>query len=124
MWFIHRHFKLDALPLREIVVHVSFTDEKRMNRWWIVLSPQGGELCLDDPGRDVDVYLTTDVRTLTAIYLGDIEFGQAVSDRQLIAVGPRELMGDIHRWFARSRFAETLPASEEERNILAPAARH
>ena len=115
MWFIHRHFKLDALPPREIVVHVHFTDEKRMSRWWIVLSPEGGELCLEDPGRDVDVYLTTDVRTLTAIYLGDIAFGQAVSDRRLVAVGPRDLMVDIHRWFARSRFAETLPASEEER---------
>ena len=61
------------------------------------------------------MHLNTEVRTLTAIYLGDIAFGQAVSDRRLVAVGPRDLMVDIHRWFARSRFAETLPASEEER---------
>ena len=122
MWFIHRHFKLDALPLREIVVHVHFTDEKRMRHWWIVLSPSGGELCMEDPGREVDVYLTTEVRTLTAIYLGDIDFQQAVADRRLVVVCPRELLCDIHKWFARSRFADTLPASEEERNMLAPAA--
>lgn len=122
MWFIHRHFKLDALPPREIVVHVHFTDEKRMGRWWIVLSPQGGELCLGDPGREVDVYLTTDVPTLTAIYLGDIDFQQAVADRRLVVVCSRELMRDIHKWFARSRFADTLPASEGERHMLAPMA--
>jgi SCP-2 sterol transfer family len=123
MWFIHRHFKLDGLPSREIVVHVKFTDEKRMSRWWIVLSPQGGELCMDDPGREVDVYLTTDVRTLTAVYLGDIAFKLAVAEGKLVVVGPRELVVDIHNWFARSRFAVTPPASPEERSIptlLAP----
>jgi DNA-binding HxlR family transcriptional regulator len=123
MWFIHRHFKLDALPPREIVVHVRFTDEKRMSCWWIMLSPQGGELCMEDPGREVDVYLTTDVRTLTSVYLGDIAFQQAVSERTLVVVGARDVLAEIHRWFARSRFADTGPASEEERHALAPAAR-
>lgn len=120
MWFTHRHFKLDALPPREIVVHVRFTDEKRMSRWWIVLSPQGGELCMDDPGREVDLYLTTDVRTLTAVYLGDLDFMQAAAERRLVVVGPCDLMRDIHKWFARSRFADTLPASELERQMPMP----
>lgn len=122
MWFIHRHFKLDALPRRDIVVFVSLTDEKRLGRWWILLSPQGGELCMEDPGLEVDVYLTTDVGTLTAVYLGDLPFERAVAQRRLIAVGPRELVVDIHKWFARSRFAETPPASDAERQTLAPAA--
>lgn len=124
MWFIHRHFKLDALPPREIVLHVAFTDEKRMGRWWIVLSPEGGELCLEDPGREVDVYLTTDVRTLTAIYLGDMTFGQALAHRRLVAVGARDLLADIHRWFARSRFADTPAAGDEERGVPQPVADH
>lgn len=122
MWFIHRHFKLDALPPREIVLHVHFTDEKRMSRWWIVLSPQGGELCLDDPGREVDVYLSTDVRTLTAVYLGDMGLQQAVRDRRLVVVGPRELLDHLHVWFARSRFADTPSADEQERRAMAPTA--
>ena len=124
MWFIHRHFKLDALPPREIIVHIHFTDEKRMSRWWIVLSPQGGELCMEDPGREVDVLVTTDVRTLTAIYLGDLTLDLARSNRQFVTVGPRDLLTEMHQWFARSRFAETAPASEEERHLLAPEARH
>jgi SCP-2 sterol transfer family len=120
MWFIHRDFKLDALPSREIVVHVHFTDEKRMSRWWIVPSPQGGELCMEDPGREVDVTLTTDVRTLTEVYLGDVDFQRAVAERRLLVVGPRDLMNDIHQWFARSRFADTPSSGEQERHLPVP----
>jgi DNA-binding HxlR family transcriptional regulator len=120
MWYVHRHFRLDALPPRRIVVHVHFSDEKRLSRWWIVLTPEGGELCMQDPGFDVDVYINTDVRTLTAIYLGDTDLRRAMADRLLTAVGPRDLVRDIHRWFARSRFADVVPASGRERRMLAP----
>jgi len=121
MWFIHRHFRLDALPSRRILLHVQLTDERRMGRWWIRLSPQGGELCLDDPGGDVDVYVTTNVMTLTAVYLGDIDFREAIQAKRITVIGPRDLVRDIHRWFARSRFADVRPATDRERKTLAAA---
>jgi DNA-binding HxlR family transcriptional regulator len=124
MWFVHRHFVRDRLPSRDIVMHLRFTDARRLARWWIVVTPHGAELCLDDPGRDVDVFITTDVRTLTQVYLGDIAFTDAVAGGRLVVVGPRELTRDMHRWFARSRFADTPVASPVARGAQAPAAPH
>jgi DNA-binding HxlR family transcriptional regulator len=124
MWFIHRHFKLNELPPRDVVIHLRFTDARRLNRWWIIVTPKGGELCLDDPGREVDIYLTTDVRTLTQIYLGDTSFWEAVDERKVCLIGPPALTKSMHRWFARSRFADTPAASPRERRALAPSVVH
>lgn len=122
MWFLHRHFKTDLLPPRDLVIHLRFTDTKKLSRWWIIVTREGGQLCLDDPGMEIDIYLTTDVRTMTQIYLGDTSFQAAVADRRVSVVGPTELTRGIHRWFARSRFADTPAATSHERMALAPDA--
>jgi DNA-binding HxlR family transcriptional regulator len=118
MWFVHRHFALERLPAREVLIHLRFTGERRLAHWWIVLTPQGGELCMDDPGGEPDIELCTDVRTLTAVYLGDCGFQDAVATGRLRVHGPRELTREMHRWFARSRFADTPAATDEERQRL------
>jgi DNA-binding HxlR family transcriptional regulator len=123
MWFIHRHFVLEQLPSREVLIHLRFTDTRKLARWWIVVTPQGGELCLEDPGREVDIHMSTDVRTLTAIYLGDCGFQDAVAAGRLQLSGPREITRDMHRWFARSRFADTPPATAQERGRPAESRR-
>lgn len=110
MWFIHRHFAKEHLPSRRVVIHLEFSDVRRMKRWWIVVEPDDVDLCLEDPGHDVDINLVTDLRTLTQIYLGDLLFSDAVSSRAMKVEGPAQLTRTMPRWFARSKFADTRPA--------------
>lgn len=73
---------------------------------------------------EIDIYLTIDARTMTQIYLGDTSFQAAVADRRVSLVGPTDLTRGMYRCFARSRFADTPPASTQERNAMAPAVMH
>ena len=112
MWFIHRHFVKEHFPPRRIVVYIEFTDvNKRMKHWWLVLEAQEVDLCLQDPGLEVDITLMTDLLSLTQVYMGDLSLDRARSMGRIKILGPRALIQSMPNWFARSRFAEDNPLS-------------
>jgi hypothetical protein len=110
MWYIHRHFSLDHLPLRRLVIYIEITDaSKPMQRWWLVLDSDEVDLCLEDPGHEIDITLVTDLLSLTQIYIGDLSLERAQAMGRIQIRGPRGLTKSMSRWFARSRFAEVNP---------------
>jgi len=112
MWYIHRHFAKEHLPPRRIVVYIEITDVvKRMKHWWLVLEAQEVDLCLQDPGLEIDVTMVTDLLSLTQVYMGDLSLERAGSTGRIKILGPRALIQSMPSWFARSRFAEDNPLS-------------
>lgn len=68
MWYIHRHFVKDRLPPGRIVVYIEITDViKRLKRWWLVLEAQEVDLCLEDPGHEIDITLVTEPHESTEL---------------------------------------------------------
>jgi DNA-binding HxlR family transcriptional regulator len=109
MWYVHRHFRPDAVPERRIVIHFDLIDQKRLRHWWLVLDGGAVELCMDDPGFDTDIEVQVDLLTLTQVYIGDLAFVEARKRGRLRVHGPQALTRDMHSWFARSRFADINP---------------
>jgi DNA-binding HxlR family transcriptional regulator/putative sterol carrier protein len=109
MWFVHRHMAVANLPARRVVIYVEFTDLKRLKQWWLVV--EGGEvdLCVDDPGYEVDVTIYSDLLSMTQIYIGDLSVSRAISSGRIKVHGSRALTQGMPRWFARSRFADDNP---------------
>src|ERR1700749_3730450 len=72
MWDMRRNIDPKPMPKRRNVIQVIFTDQKEARRnWWLIVEPeQGVDLCSVDPGFDVDLYLTTDLHTMTRIWMG------------------------------------------------------
>ena len=57
--------------------------------WWLIMATdEPADVCWEDPGHDVDLYASSDLRTLTAIWLGLTTVADAV------ACGALELSGD------------------------------
>ena len=109
MWYVHRHFRPDGMPARHIVIHVELSDQKHLRHWWLVLEHGAVELCIDDPGFDVDIEIEVDLLTLTQVYIGDLAFADARASGRLRVRGPADLTREMHRWFARSHFADVNP---------------
>ena len=82
-----------------------------MKRWWLVLEAQEVDLCLKDPGHEIDIALVTDLLSLTQIYMGDLSLERARSTGKVKISGPRALTQHMSSWFARSYFAEDNPLS-------------
>lgn len=109
MWYIHRHFQTDKLPPGRIVLHIHLTDVRSMKHWWLVVEGGAVDLCLDDPGHEIDIVMTTDLRSLAQIYIGDVSLARACAAGRVEILGGRDLVRSMPDWFARSKFASDNP---------------
>src|SRR5262249_38874335 len=107
MWDIRRNIDPAPMPAKRTVIEIILTDPPRARRaYWIVLEPdKEPDLCAVDPGFDVDLYLSTDVRTLTEVWMGYIPLARAKSSGRLTVTGNRRLAASMPQWLKLSRFA-------------------
>lgn len=106
MWDMHRRVRPEQFPGQRVVVGFEFRDVvKARRRWWLV--SEGGEvdLCVTDPGYEVDLFISTDLRTMTAVWIGDTRLGQAMASGRLEAHGPHQLRAKLGSWLGLSPFA-------------------
>lgn len=112
MTYLQRSIKTDALPGDQSVVRFRFTDLKKLSNWWLLVKGCNVDICLEDPGQEVDVYLTTDLRTMVNCWMGDETYRAAIADKRMQLVGPSALTRNIQLWIADSIFAGIRPARE------------
>jgi len=111
MWDIRRNVVPDALPEHEIVVRVELTDVTRGGRrWWLLVGDGEADLCMTDPGFDVDLHVRVGLRPLTLYWLGRLSWRELAA-RDLELEGPRWLQRSLPRWLGRSRFAAVRAAT-------------
>lgn len=113
MWDIHRNIDVEQTPDKRVVVHfhLSGSSDKK-SRFWLVLDPGSADLCLTDPGHDVDVMVQAHIRTMVDYWMGHVRFSQAMKSGDLEVTGPSRLVRQLPTWFKRSEFATVpLPAA-------------
>lgn len=111
MWDFHRTLNTAGLPDGETVILVQISDRTDLNTWWVIANDDAVDLCVDDPGHDVDVYLTATLANLIALWLGDVGVQSAVDDRSIYLDGPRHLLNTAHDWMAQSPLVGVKPAN-------------
>jgi len=106
MWDMRRNLNPLPLPPRRTVVQFLYSDlPSTKNRWWLVIEPDGMvDLCWSDPGFDVDLYVTTDLRTMTSIWMGLSTIKSERSKMELI--GSRKIVNSMQIWLGLSPFAK------------------
>ena len=74
-------------------------------RWWLLLSPDGVDVCEEDPGFDVDVWVKAPLRVFVRVWRGDLDWSEALGPGEIELHGRRELCRQLPDWFTRSDFA-------------------
>ena len=107
MWDMRRSIKADAFPARRVSVQFDFSDLPSSKRsWWLVSDGEDVDLCPSDPGYEVGLYVATDLRTMTRVFMGDLPLQTAIGSGQIELDGSRELRRHFERWLGLSGFAE------------------
>jgi DNA-binding HxlR family transcriptional regulator len=108
MWDMRRNLDPTPLPARRSVVQFQYPELPPAQRsWWLLVEPNiGVDLCALDPGFDVDLYVSTDLRTMTAIWTGVDTVRDAVRTQRLQLTGDRRLAAAMPSWLGLSRFAK------------------
>jgi hypothetical protein len=106
MWDMHRTVRPEHFPARRIVVGFEFTDvPQNKRRWWLVSEGDAADLCMTDPGFEVDLFVVVDLPTMTAIWTGDLSLEAALASGALEAHGPADLRRRLQAWLGLSAFA-------------------
>ena len=105
MWDMRRNLNPSPLPRGRTVIQFMYRDLPLARRsWWLVVEPHGEvDLCSADPGFDVDLYVATDLRTMTAIWMGHSTVEKEARNLQL--TGNREIAIKMQAWLGLSPFA-------------------
>ena len=112
MWDVQRRVPPERLPPRRVVVWFRFTDApKEYLYFWLVLEPRSVDLCLRDPGFGRDLEVTTDVRTMVDIWMGDVRYESALRAQRIEVRGSRELRRQFPGWLGLSSLAAVRRAS-------------
>jgi DNA-binding HxlR family transcriptional regulator len=110
MWDMRRNLDPTPMPQRRSVIQFRYPELPPAQRsWWLIVSPATGvDLCSIDPGFDVDLYVSTDLRTMTAIWMGMDTVRDARRTERLMLTGGRQLAADMQAWLGLSPIAREL----------------
>jgi len=110
-WDMRRTVKPEAFPPGRISVEFDFIDQPKSKRhWWLVSDGQETDLCPTDPGYEVNLLVTSDLKTFTCVWMGDISIKNALASGKIELEGSREFCQAFERWIGLSGFVGVKPA--------------
>jgi len=107
MWDMRRSINREVFPENRIVVQFEYADaSKGAQDWWLVSEHGEIELCLNDPGIDVDIVIKSPLRTMTAVWTCQIEFDDAVRNGEIEVFGDSALTKNLSDWLQSSALSQ------------------
>jgi DNA-binding HxlR family transcriptional regulator len=107
MWDIRRSVTSEGMPTdRRFTVRFQYADvPANRRRYWLVFEREGTDLCIKDPGFEVDLYVSSTLRTMVQIWLGHESINEALREGRLVLDGAPKDIKAFHTWFSLSVFA-------------------
>jgi hypothetical protein len=110
MWEIQRRLRTQHLPDGETVICLMFDELAKYKTWWVLVDNDSVDLCTEDPGKDVDLYITSDLRTMVEVWAGDLDLRKALRDERIKAHGIGHLIRTMPDWFGLCGVSHVRPA--------------
>ncbi len=111
MWDAHRRIDTTHFPDERTVLRFEFIDyPSKLRLWWLVVTGDEVDICLKDPGHEVNLFIQSTLKTMTQIWVGDLSINKARRDKLLHLTGETALRNSMSSWIGRSSFALIKPA--------------
>ncbi|MET0727772.1 MAG: helix-turn-helix domain-containing protein [Acidimicrobiales bacterium] len=120
MWWMHRRVDVDRLPPGRVVVEFDHTEPQRQVLW-MVLDRGEASVCMQHPGFEPDLLVTTSTPALAEVFSGTDTWAHVVATGAIRLAGPPALVKAFPRWFLWSPFADATRAMAT-RSAVAEAA--
>lgn len=108
MWNIRRRVRTMGFPDRRVVVEfILQTPGSPDKKYWLIMRPGcETDLCSIDPKFDVDLYVVSDLRSLTSAWMGHSTYSAEQAKGRLQLIGDRRLAETFTDWLVRSPLAD------------------
>ena len=108
MWNMRRNIDVLALPKsRASVIQFTYPElAKEQRDYWLVAKPgQGVDLCLIDPGHDVDLFIRADLKAMTSAWMGWSSLRREIDAGKIVLIGNNGLVNTLEKWMVRCGYA-------------------
>ena len=113
VWDIHRNLNTGFFKGNRNVIKIEFTDyTSKLRYWWLVVKDDDVDVCMKDPGYEVDLTISSDLKTLTAAWMGDITIMKAMREKTVVVAGSAHLKKNIAIWLGTNYYADVKPANK------------
>ena len=109
MWNMRRNLRPDPMPARRVVVEFRYpelpADERR---FWLIVAPGSPvDLCSIDPGHEIDLVVTAELRAMTSAWMGMSTFQEELVENRIELDGDPLLTASFTTWIGQSGLATT-----------------
>ena len=108
-WDMRRRIAVDKLPESRVVVRFDFrgvpAGHKAPKTYWLVMERPQVDLCIIEPGFEVDVYVDADLASFSRVWLGQVPIRQAIREGDIRLTGDRQGVRDFPSWLLLSTLA-------------------
>jgi len=119
MFYLERSVDPEQIPGNNAVIQFKFIDLAEQRNWWLLVNGTKAEVCITEPSREVDVWVTTTVRTMHDVWMGDRPYRDAIDAGDLIIEGDAELTRRMGQWLKPSVFHDSSRAPVPELLVAA-----
>ena len=121
-WDMRRRFDVERLPEKRVTVRFDFRGvpqgHKAPRTYWFVLQRPEVDLCIIEPGFEVDLFVDADLATFARVWLGEVPMRQVIREGAIKLSGAREAVRDFPSWLLLSTLAAVpRPAESIQRRV-------
>ena len=109
MWWMHRRIDEENLPPGRVVIQFDHTEPTKV-AIWMVLDRGEASVCMQHPGFEPDLVVTTTTPALAEVFSGFSTWSNAINSEAIRLDGPPKLIRAFPRWFLWSPFADVTAA--------------
>ena len=109
---LQRRLQTAGLPDGETVLCFCFDELAQFSSWWMLVSGEDVDLCTENPGKDVDLYINASVLELVKVWRGDLDIKKALRDKLIRTHGNKHLAQTMPDWLGICLYADIKPARE------------
>jgi DNA-binding HxlR family transcriptional regulator len=125
-WSLHTQLDPDRLPAQRVVIEFEFSGVAPEGwRCWLVSEGDAIDMCLDDPGFEVDLQVRSDLRLFIEAWRGIRDLRAEIRARHIELAGAPGYTREFAGWFKPSALApHARQAAGRERELARAARRH
>lgn len=110
VWSLESSTNPNAFGAKRCLIRLELTDQIESKRWWWFLNQKGRcELCVDNPGGDVNLYLSCTLPDAIYLVRGDLSLTAAISKQKLELLGDTWAIRAFEKWLNLGPLTQVLP---------------
>jgi DNA-binding HxlR family transcriptional regulator len=109
---LQRRLQTDLLPDGETVLCFTFNELETFKTWWMVVCGKEVDLCTENPGKEVDLYINSGVRDMIKVWRGDLTLRKALREKLVRTQGNTYLIRSMPDWLGICLYADIKPVQQ------------